>query len=68
VSGNFSPAPAGIQVYVTTQDPDANLVKAVFTSNPGVAPIENLFAACKIDLQAGSNSVILTPQNGSMSH
>jgi len=129
VSGNFSPAPAGIQVYVTTQDPDANLVKAGFTSNPGVAPIENLFAACKVDqggslercnlgmaamtagavgaassdasghaqtgalkpgryyligftpyqghalvwhmpvdLRAGSNSVTLSPQNGSMSH
>ena len=53
VSGKFSPAPAGIQVYVTTQDPDANLVKAGFTSNPGVAPIENLFAACKIG-QGGS--------------
>ena len=49
VSGNFSPAPAGIKVYVTIQDPDASLVKAGFTSNPGVAPIENLFAACKID-------------------
>lgn len=129
VSGNFSPAPAGVKVYVTTQDPDANLVKAGFTSIPGAAPIENLFAACKInqggsqercnlgmaamtagaidgassdatghaqtgaikpgryylvgftpyqghalmwhmpvDLHAGSNSVTLTPQNGSMSH
>jgi len=53
VSGKFSPAPAGIKVYVTTQNPDANLVKAGFTSGAGVAPIENLFAACKIG-QGGS--------------
>ena len=33
---------------MTTQDPDANLVKAGFTSNPGVARIENLLAACKM--------------------
>jgi hypothetical protein len=53
VSGKFSPAPAGIKVYVTTQNPDANLVKAGFTSGAGTAPIENLFAACKIG-QGGS--------------
>ena len=129
VSGTFSPAPAGIKVYVTTQNPDANLMKAGFDPNPGVGPIESLFAACKIghggtqercnqgfaamtagtlsgavsdasghaqtgalkpghyylvgfapyqghslvwhlpvDLHAGSNSVTLTPQNGSVSH
>jgi hypothetical protein len=129
VSGNLSPAPAGIKVYVTTQNPDVNLMKAGFDPNPGVGPVESLFAACKIghggtqercnqgfaamtagtlsgavsdasghgqtgalkpghyylvgfapyqghslvwhlpvDLHAGSNSVTLTPQNGSVSH
>jgi hypothetical protein len=128
-NGQFSPAPAGTKVYVTTQNPDANLMKAGFAPNPGVGPIESLFAACKIghggtqercnqgfaamtagtlggavsdasghaqtgvlkpghyylvgfapyqghslvwhlpvDLHAGSNSVTLTPQNGSLSH
>jgi hypothetical protein len=128
-NGQFSPAPAGIKIYVTTQSPDANLMKAGFDPNPGVGPVESLFAACKIgqggtqerctqgfaammtgtltgavsdasghaqtgavkpghyylvgfapyqghslvwhlpvDLHAGSNSVTLTPQNGSMSH
>ena len=48
VSGKFSPAPSGIKVYVTTQNPDANLMKAGFDPNPGVGPLESLFAACKI--------------------
>jgi len=46
-SGNFRRLPPHSGVR-DAQDPDANLVKAVFTSNPGVAPTENLFAACKI--------------------
>ncbi|HZC76759.1 MAG TPA: hypothetical protein VE258_03375, partial [Ktedonobacterales bacterium] len=49
VSGKFSPAPAGIQVWVTTQNPDANLMKAGFNSTPVAPPVENLFAACKIN-------------------
>ncbi|MGH8264593.1 MAG: hypothetical protein ACRET4_14025 [Steroidobacteraceae bacterium] len=48
VSGKFSPAPAGIQVWVTSQNPDANLMKAGFNSTPVAPPVENLFAACKI--------------------
>jgi hypothetical protein len=47
VSGYFRRLPPHSGVR-DAQDPDANLVKAVFTSNPGVAPTENLFGACKI--------------------
>ncbi len=47
-NGQFSPAPAGTKIYVTTQNPDVNLMKAGFDPNPGVGPIESLFAACKI--------------------
>jgi hypothetical protein len=128
-NGQFSPAPAGTRIFVTNQNPDANLMKAGFVSTPPVPPVENLFAACKIghggtqercnqgfaamttgslgaaisdgsghaqtgalkpghyylvgfapyqghslvwhlpvDLHTGSNSVTLTPQNGSISH
>jgi hypothetical protein len=47
-NGQFSPAPAGTKIFVTTQNPDANLMKAGFAPNPGVGPIESLFAACNI--------------------
>lgn len=53
VSGKFSPVPAGTQVWLTTQNPDANLVKAGFAPDPGSQPIEKLFAACKV-AQGGS--------------
>lgn len=48
VAGNFSPAPAGTALWLTPQNPDTNLVKAGFTSDPGGQPIEKLFAACQI--------------------
>ena len=41
VSGNFSIAPVGLQLYLTTQESDANLVHAVFISNPLAASIRN---------------------------
>jgi hypothetical protein len=44
----FSAVPAGTAFWVTVQDPDSNLVKAGFAPDPGVPPIEKLFAACKI--------------------
>lgn len=44
----FNPAPAGTRIAVTRQDPDANLVKAGFGPDAGGAPIDKLFAACKI--------------------
>jgi hypothetical protein len=47
-NGQFSPAPAGTQIFVTNQNPDANLMKAGFDPNPGVGPIQSLFAACNI--------------------
>jgi hypothetical protein len=47
-NGQFSPAPAGTRIFVTNQNPDANLMKAGFVSTPPVPPVENLFAACKI--------------------
>ena len=48
VAGKFSPAPAGTQIWLTNQNPDANLVKAGFTPDPDGQPIEKLFAACKV--------------------
>ncbi len=37
VAGRFSPVPAGTQIWLTNQDPDANLVRAGFTPEP-IAP------------------------------
>jgi hypothetical protein len=48
VAGKFSPVPAGTQIWLTNQNPDANLVRAGFTPDPDGQPIEKLFAACKI--------------------
>jgi hypothetical protein len=48
VDGRLSSPPAGTQIFVTSQDPDANLVKAGFTPAPGTPPVEKLFAACNI--------------------
>lgn len=48
VDGQFSAPPAGTRIFVTPQDPDANLVKAGFTPAPGTPPIERLFAACNV--------------------
>jgi hypothetical protein len=48
VAGKFSPVPAGTSIWLTPQNPDANLVKAGFTPDSGGQPIEKLFAACKI--------------------
>ena len=47
VDGRLASPPAGTRIFVTPQDPDANLVKAGFTA-PGTPPIEKLFAACNI--------------------
>ena len=55
VDGRFSAPPAGTQIFVTPQDPDANLVKAGFTPGPGTPPIEKLFAACKVN-QGGNQA------------
>ncbi len=49
VDGRLSSPPAGTRIFVTPQDPDANLVKAGFTAAPGTLPIEKLFAACKVN-------------------
>jgi hypothetical protein len=51
VNGVLSSPPAGTQIYVTTQDPDANLVKAGFA---GPQPVEALFLACKSPAQGGN--------------
>ena len=48
VAGKFSPAPAGTQIWLTAQNPDANLVRAGFTPDPDGQPIEKLFAACRV--------------------
>ena len=48
VAGKFSPAPAGTQIWLTDQNPDANLVRAGFTPDPDGQPIEKLFAACRV--------------------
>ena len=45
INGTFSAPPAGTRIFLTSQNPDANLVRAGFAGNP---PIEALFAACKI--------------------
>ncbi len=55
VDGRLSSPPAGTRIFVTPQDPDANLVKAGFVPAPGTPPIEKLFAACKLD-QGGSQA------------
>jgi hypothetical protein len=47
VDGRLSSPPAGTRIFVTSQDPDANLVKAGFTA-PSTPPVEKLFAACNI--------------------
>ena len=48
VDGRLSSPPAGTRIFVTSQDPDANLVKAGFAPAPGTPPVEKLFAACNI--------------------
>jgi hypothetical protein len=48
VDGRFSSPPAGTRIFVTPQDPDANLVKAGFVPAPGTPVVEKLFAACNI--------------------
>lgn len=48
VAGQFSPVPAGTQIWLTGQNPDANLVRAGFAPDRGGQPIEKLFAACKV--------------------
>lgn len=48
VAGNFSPVPAGTSIWLTPQNPDANLVKAGFTPDPGGQAVEKLFAACQV--------------------
>lgn len=48
LGGRFSAVPAGTQIWVTSQNPDSNLIKAGFAPDPGVQPIEKLFAACKV--------------------
>lgn len=50
----FSAVPAGTQIWVTSQNPDSKLVEAGFAPDPGVPPIEKLFAACKVSGQGGS--------------
>lgn len=50
----FSAVPAGTQIWVTQRDPDNNLVEAGFPPEPGVQPIEKLFAACKVSGQGGN--------------
>ncbi len=47
VSGRFLAVPAGTQIWVTRQDPDASLAQAGFAPDAGEPPIEKLFAACK---------------------
>jgi hypothetical protein len=49
INGALSAPPAGTLLFLTTQDPDANLVRAGFAPDPGGQPIDKLFAACKID-------------------
>jgi hypothetical protein len=44
----FSPAPAGTNIFVTNQDPDANLMRAGFAGDASGPPVDKLFAACKI--------------------
>lgn len=55
VDGRLSSPPAGTRIFVTPQDPDANLIKAGFVPAPGTPPIEKLFAACKVN-QGGSQA------------
>ena len=55
VDGRLSSPPAGTRIFVTPQDPDANLVKAGFAPSPGTPPVEKLFAACKIN-QGGNQA------------
>jgi hypothetical protein len=47
LDGRFSAVPAGTQIWVTPQNPDSKLADAGFAPEPGVPPIEKLFAACK---------------------
>jgi hypothetical protein len=48
VAGKFSPVPEGTPIWLTGQNPDANLLKAGFTPEAGGQPIDKLFAACKV--------------------
>ncbi len=48
VAGKFSPVPAGTSIWLTPQNPDANLVGAGFTADSGGQPVEKLFAACNV--------------------
>lgn len=74
VDGRLSAPPAGTQLMLSTQNPDANLTKAGF----GPDPVEGLFAACKIGqggtqqrcnegvaaLRTGAIGVMTTDPNG----
>lgn len=51
VNGTLSSPPAGTQIFLTSQDPDANLLKAGFA---GPQPVESLFLACKSSAQGGN--------------
>ena len=55
IEGRLSSPPAGTRIFVTPQDPDANLVKAGFTAAAGTPPVEKLFAACKVN-QGGNQA------------
>jgi hypothetical protein len=48
VNGALSSPPAGTRLWVSSQNPDANLVRAGFAASPGGQPIDKLFAACNI--------------------
>jgi hypothetical protein len=78
VGSRFSAVPAGTQVWVTKEDPDSKLTQAGFGADAGAAPIEKLFAACKVAqggnqaacsrgllaMTAGALGVLRTDPNG----
>jgi hypothetical protein len=53
LGGRFSAVPAGTQIWVTLDNPDSKLAEAGFAPDPGVPPIEKLFAACKASGRGG---------------
>ena len=74
VDGRLSAPPAGTQLFLSTLNPDANLVRAGFAPDP----VQTLFAACKISqggnqqrcseglqaLKTGAIGVMTTDPNG----
>jgi hypothetical protein len=49
INGTFSSPPAGTRFFITSQNPDTNLVRAGFAPAPGGQPIDKLFDACRLN-------------------